>query len=335
VIELVTVKEIAEKSGYSTASVSRLLNNDPSFSISEGARAKILSVAGKLGYKHYPETKGQTFNAAVIFAVEPQKELEDVYYNDLRNAIIEASEKANIALTFCRNVDEVGSDMDGFIAIGNFENEELQKLTEIFDHGIFVDSNPAPHLFNAVLPNMEYITEHAVDQFRLAGCQTLGLIVAKFWNAEENNLIEDSRKKYFESYMRELGIYDEEMVFIGRDFSVASGYEIGKKVVEKFVDQGMPDGFLLGSDPLAVGVLKAFEEAGISVPADTAIISINDIDIAKYVSPALTTFKINTVEMAEIAVETLKESIMLPNKSKKSILLDSKLIYRQSFNEPN
>ena len=47
----------------------------------------------------------------------------------------------------------------------------------------------------------------------------------------------------------------------------------------------MPQAFLVASDPLAVGVLQAFNENKLTVPEDVSMISINDIDIAKYVSP--------------------------------------------------
>ena len=63
----------------------------------------------------------------------------------------------------------------------------------------------------------------------------------------------------------------------------------------------MPQAFLVASDPLAVGVLQAFNENKLTVPEDVSMISINDIDIAKYVSPPLTTFRIDTEELDRFA----------------------------------
>ena len=47
---MTTIKEIAQKSGYSSATVSRLLNNDPNLSITADTKNKILEIANKLGY---------------------------------------------------------------------------------------------------------------------------------------------------------------------------------------------------------------------------------------------------------------------------------------------
>ncbi len=134
--------------------------------------------------------------------------------------------------------------------------------------------------------------------------------------------------------MRELGIFDERFVFIGQSFSVESGYQLGNQIVHSLTSQPLPQGFLIGSDPLAVGVLQAFNENKITVPVDTTIISINDIDIAKYVSPPLTTFHIDVDELGRLAIDTLRDTLIFPDHSKRILLLNSKLIYRKSFLNP-
>lgn len=88
---------------------------------------------------------------------------------------------------------------------------------------------------------------------------------------------------------------------------------------------------MVASDPLAVGVLQAFNENRLTVPEDVSMISINDIDIAKYVSPPLTTFRIDTEELGKVAIETLRNLIVSPKKSKRMILLDADLVFRKSF----
>ncbi len=70
---------------------------------------------------------------------------------------------------------------------------------------------------------------------------------------------------------------------------------------------------MIGSDSLAIGVLRAFNEENISVPYTTAFISINDIEVAKFSSPSLTTFKINIDDMIN---EALKSAAPENNQSK-------------------
>ena len=196
---------------------------------------------------------------------------------------------------------------------------------------LFVDSNPDPHEFNSIQPNLQMMVETAIEYFVQAGYQKIGFIGGRSWDSTEGrNVLRDTRTRCFESRARELGLFNPEHVFIGDNFSVDSGYQVGREIVGKIRDD-LPQAFLVASDPLAVGVLQAFNENKLTVPEDVSMISINDIDIAKYVSPPLTTFRIDTEELGKVAIETLRNLIVAPKKSKRMILLDADLVFRKSF----
>jgi len=89
---------------------------------------------------------------------------------------------------------------------------------------------------------------------------------------------------------------------------------------------------LIGSDSLAIGVLRAFNEEKISVPYTTAFISINDIEVAKFSSPSLTSFKIDIDDMIDEALNLLHQRIINPKRTRPEIVLKSpELIYRETF----
>lgn len=332
---MATIREIADKSGYSPATVSRLLNNDPTFSISDMARKKILKTAEMLNYQKPNTTRGQAYRIGVIFAVQPQQELEDIYFSNLRKSIVKYGKKANFVLTFYHDVTEIPEDIDGFIAVGHFRMDDIAVLRELSPNRIFVDSNPDPHAFNSVQPNLRAMTERAIDLFCEAGCQPIGFIGGQYWsNSQEKAGRVDSRQKFFESYMRERNLYDHRFMFIGNNFSVESGYALGEQVVRSLETQPLPQGFLIASDPLAVGVLQAFNRHKITVPVDTRLISINDNDIARYVSPPLTTFRIDTDNLGLTAVNGLKDTLIFERRNHQTVLLDADLIYRESFLNP-
>ena len=87
-------------------------------------------------------------------------------------------------------------------------------------------------------------------------------------------------------------------------FSVEEGYQAMKDFIEEADTR--PTAFR-ASDTLAIGAMRALQEATIRVPEDISIIGFNDISVAKYVSPTLTTVKVHTEWMGELAVETMKE----------------------------
>ena len=321
---MATIREIAREAGYSPATVSRVLNGDQTFSVSKKAREQILKVAHELNYDHRL-IKERGYSVAVIFAVTPQEELRDVYFSGLRKSLIESAEESNIELSFCKNADEVDVEKtDGIIAVGRFLSAELEKMKQLGIQVLFVDSNPDPHEFNSIQPNLQMMVETAIEYFVQAGYH-------RSWDSTEGrNVLRDTRTRCFESRARELGLFNQNYVFIGDNFSVDSGYQVGREIVGKIRDD-LPQAFLVASDPLAVGVLQAFNENKLTVPEDVSMISINDIDIAKFVSPPLTTFRIDTEELGKVAVETLRNLIVAPKKSKRMILLDADLVFRKSF----
>ncbi len=65
---MVTIKEIAARSGFSTATVSRLLNDDPTFSVSAQTKSKIFEVAKALGYQH--EKHVRSLNYKLPFSIQ-------------------------------------------------------------------------------------------------------------------------------------------------------------------------------------------------------------------------------------------------------------------------
>lgn len=338
VSHMTTIREIATKAGFSPATVSRLLNNDPTFSVSEVTRKKILTVARNLNYYQQNKQSGTQYEIAVIFSVQPRKELEDIYYTNLRESIMNAGKIANMVLKFYREVDDISPRTNGYIAIGYFNDSQIKQLSRLTSNGIFVDSNPNPRLFNSVQPNLEAMTQQAIELFRKKGIDKIGFVGGRYWNTKTNQLneqIDDARKKYFESHMRELNIYDAEKVFIGDTFSVESGYQMGHQIfMNSNGKKELPQALLIASDALAVGVLQAFNEERVIVPDDVEIISINDIELAKYVAPPLTTFRINVNELGRVAINTLRDTILFPDHSKQMILLNCELIYRKSFTQP-
>ena len=156
---MATIREIAREAGYSPATVSRVLNGDQTFSVSKKAKEQILKVAHELNYDHRL-IKERGYSVAVIFAVTPQEELRDVYFSGLRKSLIESAEESNIELSFCKNADEVDVEKtDGIIAVGRFLSAELEKMKQLGIQVLFVDSNPDPHEFNSVQPNLQMMVE--------------------------------------------------------------------------------------------------------------------------------------------------------------------------------
>ncbi len=141
----------------------------------------------------------------------------------------------------------------------------------------------------------------------------------------------DIRERKFRRYLESKKMLKENYVFSKRRFSVQTGYDLMRQAIKE-LGENLPTAFFVASDPIAVGCLQALNEAEISVPNRTSVISINNISVAKYVSPPLTTYAIDVNEMSKNAIDLLLERLLKKRKIVKTVTLGSELIIRKSTN---
>ncbi len=330
---LATIKDVAKKSGFSIATVSRVLNNDANLSVTEETREKIYEAADELNYRKkvvQPLIK----NIAFLYWLTDKEELEDVYFKTMREEVEKWAEKYNIDLTTYKisgGIKQIPTDIEGFIAIGGFSDEELNYLRSITLSGVFIDSTPDPDHYDSVRPDLIHITVKAIDYFLSKGHTEIGFIGGTYHDPNTDTEQMDIRERKFRRYMEEKGLLKEEYIFRNRGFSVENGYHLMKKAILK-LDDRLPTAFFIASDPIAVGCLQALNEHRIAIPNRVSIIGINNISVAKYVSPPLTTFHIDIHEISKNAVELLLERINDNRKIVKTLHIGAKLIERKSTN---
>jgi LacI family transcriptional regulator len=116
------------------------------------------------------------------------------------------------------------------------------------------------------------------------------------------------------------------------DFSEASGYEAGKRIVAA---KQRPGAVFAANDMMALGCLYAFNEAGLQVPGDIALAGFDDIPLARFVHPTLTTMRVNIAELGGRAMTRLLDTIGASREpSAQAQMLTTELIVRQSSLRP-
>jgi len=145
----------------------------------------------------------------------------------------------------------------------------------------------------------------------------------------ENVLCQDIRHLVYERKLKEYGIYDPNAIYIG-NWTAADGQRMAK---EALATGPLPTSFLIGSDPLSMGVVHAFREAGIRVPEDVSIISFDDIEAAAFMNPPLSSVRMFTEEIGRQSVRTLHDRL-LGREIVINVVVPSKLAVRQSYGKP-
>lgn len=326
---MATIKEIAEIVGVSSAAVSRVLNYDEGISVSEETREAIFATAEKIGYKKkviYPKIE----NVALLYFTDNEDELEDVFYRGVREEVIKQAKKMNIRLQIYDRRDGMSvipRDLNAFIAVGWLTRKEINQLYKICPRGVFIGTSPDEKLFDAVRPNMDSFVTQMVDYFVEKGHKKIGFIGGSDRNIDTGKPSMDIREWSFRQSVAYYHCLEEEYILISEKFTVDEGYRMGKELLKK---SSLPTALCIASDTLAVGVLQGLNEKGIQVPEQMALFSINDVNIAKYLSPPLTTIHIDIPCICETALDLLRNRVLYGGKVTKLIFVNGIPIFRKS-----
>lgn len=326
---MATIKEIAEIVGVSSAAVSRVLNYDEGISVSAETREAIFAAADKVGYKKrviYPKIE----NVGLLYFTENEDELEDIFYQNIKDELMKQAKKMNIHLRiFYRadGMDNIPKDLNAFVAIGWLNRKEINRLYKICKRGVFIGTSPDEKLFDAVRPNMDSFVTQIVDYFVEKGHSSIGFLGGSDRNIDTGLPSMDIREWSFRQSAAYYKCLDEEKILIADKYTVDEGYRLGKKLLK---NEKLPTALCIASDTLAVGALQAFNEMGIQIPEQLSVFSINDVNIAKYLSPPLTTIHIDIPIICETALELLRNRVLNGGKITKSIFVNGTPVFRKS-----
>ena len=308
---MVTIKEIAHAAGVSSATVSRVLNQDQAMSVSDEMRTKIFTIAEQLGYKKSKRTNKHSKSSHRVAIIEwytEQEELDDLYYYSIRLGAEKRAQELGYEIIRIFNNDSMAQleNIDGIIAIGKFSPDKIKELETYSDNLVFVDSDTLNYGHSCVTTDFENSVINVIDYFINNGLKKIGMIAGQETSSDKSTLLSDPRLNTFQSYLQQLKLYDPNLIKIG-SFSSEAGYKIMKKFIIELGDN-LPQAFFAANDALASGALRALQEAKIPVPERVGLISFNDTSLAKYMYPKLSTVTVFTEEMGKQAIQILEQS---------------------------
>ena len=96
---MVSLADIAAATGYSKATVSRVLKGDPTFTVREETRRRILQAGNEMGYSVQGRRVGIPQDVAVLDNIDPERGLQDAYFFEIREALKAKADEHNTKLT--------------------------------------------------------------------------------------------------------------------------------------------------------------------------------------------------------------------------------------------
>lgn len=327
---MATLRDIAKKAKVSPATVSRVLNNDLTLSVTDQTRANILKIATDMNYQkaNHRNTHFQKRIALVQWYSE-SKEQDDMYYMTVREGIEQQATTYGFEISriFHNNLTEIPQDIDGIIAVGKYSQAQVEQMTQISHNLVFIDDDQFPQGFDTIVTDFKYGIKHVVDYFVDQKITDIGLIYGEETSTDNLRTIPDFRYDSFKEAMMDHNIFRPEFCFKG-DFTKGAGYKQMKKAIQTLDD--LPHAFFIANDSMAAGALKALQEANIAVPDRINIFSFNNTALASYVNPELSSVDVATVQMGAAAVDLMQDILTNPRHVTKRMELATKLIFRQS-----
>jgi LacI family transcriptional regulator len=140
--------------------------------------------------------------------------------------------------------------------------------------------------------------------------------------------VNEGRLQGYKQALLEANITIEDRLIVGDDFRNYNGYLETKLLLRQ---QEPPSAIFAAGDLIAMGALEALQEDHYCVPQDVSLVTFDDPSFATYLSPALSTVAQPVEKMGEMAVKLLFRRMRAPNVEWRRILLEPRLIVRDSI----
>ena len=323
--------DVARLAGVSHQTVSRVINDHPS--VSQSTRARVLEAMSQLDYRPNTAARSLVTNRSRRIGVIS---FDARYFGpgSTLHAIEIAAREAGYGISLASLSDL--TDEDAAAAVAALDAHNVDGLIVIAPtrsaieavRGV-ADRVPLVALESEFRPDRPVV---AVDQLRGAQLATQHLLElghrTVFHIAGPSDWREaELRVEGWRDALAEAGVRTPPL--LRGDWSPASGYRIGRQLVERSDVTAV----FAANDQMALGVLRAFSEHGIDVPADCSIVGFDDIPEAEYFIPPLTTVRQNFDEVGRAGLQALVAEMERPDpvrRARTPVLIPPMLILRAS-----
>jgi len=233
------------------------------------------------------------------------------------------SSSANSPDAFHTLVDELVGHrrVDGLIVINPYSDERFEYIPRNFPL-VFVGASAREKNICSVSLDDEKVAYEATQHLISLGHTKIALVTGP--------MEEDCSQDRTEGYRRalaEVGIAFDESTVIEGDWSATSGQD----ALLSFIEQGrVPTAVFAQNDRMAMGVMSAAREAGIKVPAQLAVVGVDDMPLSSYFDPPLTTMRQDMPHIGQEAARMLLGIIQKKTTHTCDLKLSAELIVRQS-----
>ena len=312
-----TIYEIAEKAGVAPGTVSKVFNNYKQ--INEKTREKVLAVAKEMGYvPNIAATSIKTNQSYLIGVIFPENVgigLNHQFFSAILESFRNRMGEHGYDTIFINN--KLGNNTIGYLDHCKYRNVDGAFIITALEDDLDVKKLLSSHIkcvtTDMVIDQIPYVLSDNLEGAKLAvnylyeqGHRKIGHIAGPLSTMPGG--------ERFEGYLQALdahGIsFDPKWMAESEWFTYEAAHAATLKYIDQFDTDSMPTALFVSSDLMALAVIDALSTKKLKVPDDVSIIGFDDIEIAKYATPKLTTIHQNTKQIGETVADTLYRSIL-------------------------
>ncbi len=314
----VSIKDIAELSGVSVATVSRVINNNGSFS--EETRKKVLKVIEETNYetnnvaKSLRMKKSNTIGILVpdisnSFFANVVQEIESYLFEKGYSTIIcNTDRNEEKELAYLRTLES--KMIDGLIVISGVREFGMKSMNKNIPL-VCIDRKPKDGKNTILIESNHYQGGFiATEEMIAKGSKNIAIIIHRDFlssSQERLNGYKDALRK------NNIKFQEENVINITKKKNLTKTESTKEAVLEKFREGITYDGIFALNDRLAIGAIHAALEIGLKIPEDIKIVGFDNDPISRYCYPALSTINQDNLSLAKQACNSLLNLIDDPH----------------------
>jgi len=340
-----TIQDVAKAAGVSSTSISNYLNGRMDEMRLE-TQQRIAKAIKEIGYTPNSAARQlKTGNAPILGLLVPS--VVNPYFAELAVAVDAAAQKKGFRVVLCNTQRKperelafvrelVAYGVRGILAASVMQNTEA--MIGLIRQGIaFVlfetlGADPAIDRVDVVSMNNTMAAEKAVDCLVALGHTSIAYATATPLTPHRVSRLQGYRNALQRFRLGEgVVITDEDLpshTYAHNDADLAQfGHVAAAQILTM---QPRPTAVIAMNDLVALGMMSAFLEQGVKIPADISVVGIDDIQLSSFTFPTLTTIRQPYVQIAESAIERICARLEDPTRAGATIALDPALVLRAS-----
>ena len=332
----VTIRDVAALAGVSHQTVSRVINN--SEGVTPNTRKRVENAIKELRYRPNAIARSMAKGHTHTLGCISPNLTNYIFSSMIESAQAEARRQGFFILTgSAPSVDEVqplldemlNRRVDGLLVLNPRDDNRYRHLLPLIQGGM-----PVVYLKNS--PNGELVSSVCCDD-QNGGLQAtrylqeLGHTAIATITGPENEECTQDRLVGYRQILLEAGINPDAALVTQGDWTAESGGQ----AIRQLLKSEIPFSSVFAqNDRMAVGAIHALREAGLRVPQDISVIGYDDIPLASFFDPPLTTIRQPMNEFGRHGAQLLIEAVQNPKYFQKQVRLDTQIIKRDSCAPP-